>query len=134
MNFAHDQFAGDRGRFDDDGFLYIEGRISRFSKIGGEMVPHGTVEQKIIAAFGWEVTETPIMAVVGIPDPVKGEQLVLVTTMDLSTDQLRERLLAAELPALWIPKVIRRVGAVPLLGSGKLDLKSCKAIALQAGD
>jgi acyl-[acyl-carrier-protein]-phospholipid O-acyltransferase / long-chain-fatty-acid--[acyl-carrier-protein] ligase len=124
--------TGDLGRFDDDGFLYIEGRISRFSKIGGEMVPHGTVEQKIIAAFGWEATETPTMAVVGVPDPVKGEQLVLITTHEIATDQVRERLLAAGLPALWIPKIIRRVETVPLLGSGKLDLKSCKAIALQA--
>src|ERR1043165_1407513 len=45
--------TGDLGRFDDDGFLYIEGLLSRFSKIGGEMVPHGTVENKIIEAFGW---------------------------------------------------------------------------------
>jgi acyl-[acyl-carrier-protein]-phospholipid O-acyltransferase/long-chain-fatty-acid--[acyl-carrier-protein] ligase len=74
------------------------------------------------------------MAVVGVPDPVKGEQLVLITTHEIATDQLRERLLAAGLPALWIPKIIRRVGAIPLLGSGKLDLKSCKTIALQACD
>jgi acyl-[acyl-carrier-protein]-phospholipid O-acyltransferase/long-chain-fatty-acid--[acyl-carrier-protein] ligase len=65
--------TGDLGRFDDDGFLFIEGRLSRFSKIGGEMVPHGTVEQRIIAAFGWEESDGPVAVVTGIPDPSKGE-------------------------------------------------------------
>lgn len=124
--------TGDLGRFDEQGFLYIEGRLSRFSKIGGEMVPHGTVEQKIFEAFSWEVGDTPILAVVGIPDAAKGEQLVLVTTQDVSLDKVRERLLALGLPALWIPRMIRRVETIPLLGSGKLDLKGCKSIAMQS--
>ncbi len=124
--------TGDLARFDEEGFLSIEGRLSRFSKIGGEMVPHGTVEQKIIDAFGWELTETPLLAVVGVPDASKGEQLVVVTTQAITPLEVREKLLAAGLPALWIPKMICQVDSIPQLGAGKLDLKGCKVLALQA--
>ncbi|MEO5957667.1 MAG: AMP-binding protein, partial [Opitutaceae bacterium] len=70
--------TGDLGRFDDEGFLFIEGRLSRFSKIGGEMVPHGTVEQKIAQAFSLDQTESLVVMVVGVPDATKGEALVLL--------------------------------------------------------
>lgn len=121
--------TGDLGRFDSDGFLYIEGRLSRFSKIGGEMVPHGTVEQKIIELFQLDCSENPLIAVVGVPDSTKGEQLVLISTRDITADQLREKLLGAGLPTLWVPRQILKVEQIPLLGSGKLDLKGCKALA-----
>jgi acyl-[acyl-carrier-protein]-phospholipid O-acyltransferase/long-chain-fatty-acid--[acyl-carrier-protein] ligase len=124
--------TGDLGRFDEQGFLFIEGRLSRFSKIGGEMVPHGTVEQAILNAFAPDSLENPKLAVVGIPDAAKGEQLVLVSTIDLTIEQVREVLLAAGMPTLWVPKIIRRVDSIPLLGSGKLDLKGCKMLAMQA--
>ncbi len=124
--------TGDLGRFDEDGFLYIEGRLSRFSKIGGEMVPHGTVEQNILESLAWEATEAPIIAVVGVPDPTKGEQLVLVTTRDLSLVSIRDELLKRGIPPLWIPKVLHRVSSIPLLGSGKLDLNGCRSLALEA--
>ncbi|MSU69790.1 MAG: AMP-dependent synthetase [Opitutaceae bacterium] len=123
--------TGDLARFDDDGFLYIEGRISRFSKIGGEMVPHGTLEQKILEVFGWEPAENPLIIVVGLPDPAKGEALVLITIMDVTTDQLREKLLAAGVPALWVPRLIRRVERIPILGTGKTDLNCCYRLALE---
>jgi acyl-[acyl-carrier-protein]-phospholipid O-acyltransferase/long-chain-fatty-acid--[acyl-carrier-protein] ligase len=125
--------TGDLARFDDDGFLFIEGRLSRFSKIGGEMVPHGTVEQAIVAAFDWELAEAPSAVVVGVPDAAKGEALVLLTTQDITSDELREKLQAAGLAALWIPKTIKRVDAIPMLGTGKVDLKTCKQLALEAG-
>lgn len=124
--------TGDLGRFDEDGFLYIEGRLSRFSKIGGEMVPLGTVEQKIIEAFGWEQAESPAVFVSSVPDPTKGEALVLLTTHDVSADVLRTRLLALDVPNLWIPKIIHRVDRIPMLGTGKTDLKRCRELAVDA--
>lgn len=125
--------TGDLGRIDDDGFLFIEGRLSRFSKIGGEMVPHGTIEQRIAEAFGWDEAEGYSAVVMGVPDPAKGEALVLLTTREVAADDLRERLAAAGLPALWVPRIIRRVETIPVLGTGKLDLKACREAALGAG-
>jgi acyl-[acyl-carrier-protein]-phospholipid O-acyltransferase/long-chain-fatty-acid--[acyl-carrier-protein] ligase len=124
--------TGDFGHFDDEGFLYIEGRLSRFSKIGGEMVPHGTVEQKINEVYGIEQTDSPLIIVVGVPDASKGEALVLLTSIDINGDMLREKLFSAGLPNLWIPKIIRRVEMIPLLGSGKTDYKGCRQLAVEA--
>ena len=124
--------TGDLGRFDEDGFLYIEGRLLRFSKIGGEMVPHGTVEQKIIELFAINQDEGPAVAVAGVPDQAKGESLVLITTIDMTPGQLRGKLSEAGLPNLWIPRVIVKVPAIPMLGSGKLDFAACRRLALDA--
>ncbi len=124
--------TGDLGRFDDDGFLFIEGRLSRFSKIGGEMVPHGTVEQKIIEAFGWDQTESPAVFVTGVPDAAKGEALVLLTTHEVASDLLRTRLGEIGVPNLWVPKIIRQVDKIPMLGTGKTDLKRCRELAIEA--
>jgi acyl-[acyl-carrier-protein]-phospholipid O-acyltransferase/long-chain-fatty-acid--[acyl-carrier-protein] ligase len=121
--------TGDLGRFDEEGFLFIEGRLSRFSKIGGEMVPHVTVEQKITEAFGWEETDVPSVVVTSIDDATKGEALVLLTTRPVDSDELRTRLLDAGLPNLWIPRVIRIVEKIPMLGTGKLDLRGCRELA-----
>jgi len=122
--------TGDLGRFDEDGFLYIEGRLSRFSKIAGEMVPHETIETKIIEAFGLKREDERIAAIVGVPDQAKGEALVLLAALNLSLEDVRERLLAAGLPNIWIPRRIKRVEKIPILGSGKLDLEKCKELAL----
>jgi acyl-[acyl-carrier-protein]-phospholipid O-acyltransferase/long-chain-fatty-acid--[acyl-carrier-protein] ligase len=123
--------TGDLGRFDKDGFLFIEGRLSRFSKIGGEMVPHGTIEQRIVELFGWDQQEGPTAVVTGIPDPAKGEALVLLTTKDVTLEQLRAKLLESGLPNLWVPKILRKVDKIPMLGTGKTDLKAVRNLALE---
>jgi acyl-[acyl-carrier-protein]-phospholipid O-acyltransferase/long-chain-fatty-acid--[acyl-carrier-protein] ligase len=117
---------------DDEGFLFIEGRMSRFSKIGGEMVPHGTVEQKIAQVFGWDESEGYTAVVMGVTDSAKGEALVVLTTREVTADQIREKLLGAGLPNLWLPKLVKRVEKIPVLGTGKLDLKGCRELALEA--
>ena len=124
--------TGDLGRFDADGYLFIEGRLSRFSKIGGEMVPHGTLEQKIIEVFGWLPQESPAVFVTGVPDAAKGESLVLLTIHEITVEVLREKLSDAGVPNLWVPKIIRRVEQIPMLGTGKTDLKRCRELALEA--
>jgi len=121
--------TGDLARFDEDGFLFIEGRLSRFSKIGGEMVPHGTIEQKLVELFDLDQSDGPSVVVVGVPDPAKGEALVLLTTLDLNAERIRDRLVEAGLPSLWIPKTVLRVERIPMLGTGKLDLKGSKDLA-----
>jgi acyl-[acyl-carrier-protein]-phospholipid O-acyltransferase/long-chain-fatty-acid--[acyl-carrier-protein] ligase len=125
--------TGDIGRLDEDGFLYIEGRLSRFSKIGGEMVPHETVEDAINQALGFASDDTRKIAIVGIPDDAKGEALVLLTA-DPSVDstELRKNLLDAGIAALWIPKKIVPVEEIPMLASGKLDIKGCENAATAA--
>ncbi|HME88409.1 MAG TPA: AMP-binding protein [Chthoniobacterales bacterium] len=117
--------TGDIGRFDEDGFLYIEGRLSRFSKIGGEMVPHEAVEQKIIDLLGFSGKDERIVAIVGVQDEAKGEALVLLAAADIDLAQLRDKLRDAGVPNLWIPKTVRRVESIPVLASGKLNIQKC---------
>jgi acyl-[acyl-carrier-protein]-phospholipid O-acyltransferase/long-chain-fatty-acid--[acyl-carrier-protein] ligase len=122
--------SGDLGRFDEDGFLYIEGRLSRFSKLGGEMVPHETVETKVYEALGLPANGERLLMIVGVPDESKGEALVLLTTVDVVQAQLRAKMSDLGVPNLWVPRTIRRIEALPVLGSGKLDLKACQDLAL----
>ena len=121
--------TGDIGRFDEDGFLYIEGRLSRFSKIGGEMVPHEVIEQKIIDLLELSGKDERIIAIVGVTDEAKGEAVVLLSAIDVDLAQLRDKLRDAGVPNLWIPKRIQSVGSIPVLASGKLDLEKCQELA-----
>lgn len=121
--------TGDLARIDEDGFLFIEGRLSRFSKIGGEMVPHGTVEEQIARFFGFAENDRPIVAVVGVVDEGKGETLALLSAADLTMDALRGKSRELGLPNLWMPKRIVRVEEIPCLASGKLDLRKIQELA-----
>jgi acyl-[acyl-carrier-protein]-phospholipid O-acyltransferase/long-chain-fatty-acid--[acyl-carrier-protein] ligase len=130
--------TGDVGRVDLDGFLYIEGRLSRFSKIAGEMVPHETVEETIVRTLGFEGESTRRIAIVGVPDIEKGEALIMLTSVPDGPDhleivQLRYRLIDKGVPPLWIPKKMIRVTEIPVLASGKLDVKACEKIAKATG-
>ena len=124
--------TGDVGRFDEDGFLYIEGRLSRFSKIGGEMVPHEAIEQKIIDVLELSGRDERPIAIVGVQDETKGEALVLLSAVDIDISELRKKLQEAGVPNLWIPKHIQRVETIPVLASGKLDLKRSHECAANA--
>jgi acyl-[acyl-carrier-protein]-phospholipid O-acyltransferase/long-chain-fatty-acid--[acyl-carrier-protein] ligase len=121
--------TGDLARFDEEGFLFIEGRLSRFSKIGGEMVPHGTVEQLIIEAFHLPVEEGQPLVVVGVADPVKGEGLVLLTTAAITAEELHHKLALAGVSNLWIPRAIHQVEKIPTLATGKVDQRACQLLA-----
>lgn len=125
--------SGDVGRIDEEGFLFIEGRLSRFSKIAGEMVPHETVEAAVNRVWGLDNETERKVAVVGIPDEKKGEAIALLSTIagpaiEQENLDLRYKLLDDGLPALWCPKTIIPVEEIPVLASGKLDIKGCEEL------
>ncbi len=125
--------TGDIARIDEDGFLFIEGRQARFSKIGGEMVPHGTVEDAIrsVLGFRFEDVEVPRIAVAARMDEAKGESLVLLSTVEIDPERLRTGLAESGIANLWIPKTIKRVDEIPVLATGKLDLKRLSELAAE---
>ena len=121
--------TGDMAKVDEDGFLAITDRISRFSKVGGEMVPHLLVEELISKVCG----DGPCV-VTGLPDERKGERLaVLYTDPTIPPEELWHRLSKTDLPKLWLPKLenIHHVDELPVLGTGKLDLRGVRARALE---
>ncbi len=122
--------TGDIAKVHEDGFLEITDRLTRFSKIAGEMVPHIKVEEKLSELA--QVREVTSFAVVGLPDEKKGERLVVLHTLDdAALAELLKHLPQCGLPNLWIPKPNQfyRVEKFPLTGTGKLDLRKVKEIA-----
>jgi len=124
--------TGDIAASDEDGFLRITDRLTRFSKIGGEMVPHIKVEDLLQELAG--ATEQTFV-VTSVPDERKGERLIVLHILDESQlDEVLEKLGKADLPALWRPKgdQFLHVDALPYLGTGKLDLRKARELALQS--
>jgi acyl-[acyl-carrier-protein]-phospholipid O-acyltransferase / long-chain-fatty-acid--[acyl-carrier-protein] ligase len=118
--------TGDIATIDEDGFVRITDRMSRFSKIAGEMVPHIKIEEKL-----QEIANAPeqVFVVTAVPDERKGERLIVLHT--LNEDTLKEclaRFAEIDLPALWKPRPdqFRRIETMPYLGTGKLDLRRVK--------
>ncbi len=123
--------TGDIGYIDDDGFVFITGRQSRFSKIGGEMVPHIQIEEAIIEIVG-ESEDVLNIGVTSIPDEKKGERIIVLhTKLTKSPSEIVKGLTAKGFPNLFLPSEdsFIQVDAIPLLGTGKLDLRGLQQLA-----
>jgi acyl-[acyl-carrier-protein]-phospholipid O-acyltransferase/long-chain-fatty-acid--[acyl-carrier-protein] ligase len=122
--------TGDIANLDDDGFLMITDRLSRFSKIGGEMVPHLKVEESIHDCLN---AAEPMCVVTSVPDEKRGERLVVLYKGDVDRDLLLQGLKQSGLPKLWIPEAgsFFKIDDFPVLGTGKLDLAWMKRKALE---
>jgi len=121
--------TGDKGSIDEDGFLTIEDRYARFAKISGEMIGLGTVERALRYALDDDTIE--VMAI-NVPDPKKGEMIIILATEELEERTLRPKLLAEGLNNLALPAAYITVETIPKLGSGKSDFATAKEIARQA--
>jgi acyl-[acyl-carrier-protein]-phospholipid O-acyltransferase/long-chain-fatty-acid--[acyl-carrier-protein] ligase len=122
--------TGDIASMDEDGFIRITDRLSRFSKLGGEMVPHLRIEESIAAALA----EPHTCVVTAVPDESRGERLVVFfTDPAMTAHALWERLCQTDLPRLWLPKRedMHHVQEIPTLGTGKTDLRRVKQMAME---
>lgn len=128
--------TGDIGMLDDEGFIYITGRQSRFSKIGGEMVPHIKIEELLARIVEDPADEEGALqiAVTAVPDEKKGERLIVIhRTLNKSIDEVLKELGKTQLPNLFLPSKdsFFEVEEIPLLGTGKLDLRGLKQLAME---
>jgi acyl-[acyl-carrier-protein]-phospholipid O-acyltransferase/long-chain-fatty-acid--[acyl-carrier-protein] ligase len=121
--------TGDIVSIDEEGFIFITDRLARFSKIAGEMVPHGKVEEVLHELL--QASEQ-VLAVTGVPDQARGERLVVLHTLpNGQLEELIDRLDKTDLPNIWKPRLnaFYRIDEIPVLGTGKTDLKAVKALA-----
>lgn len=124
--------TGDIAIVDEQGFIKITGRLSRFSKIGGEMVPHENIEEAIQKFVAKEDDEVPRAVVTAVPDAKKGERLIVVhTELDQTPEEICNHLKTLGMPNLWLPSPdsFLPVEQIPVLGTGKLDLKGLAELA-----
>ena len=119
--------TGDKGHLDEDGFLTIVDRYSRFAKIGGEMISLTAVEEEILDACNDNHLE---IAATCLPDQRKGEKIVLLSTNNIEKSELTKILSDAKINPLYYPSSILVVDEIPKLGSGKTDFAATKKIAL----
>ena len=119
--------TGDKGHLDEDGFLTIVDRYSRFAKIGGEMISLTTVEEEILDACNDKDLE---IAATCLPDQRKGEKIVLLSTSNIEKSELTKILSDAKINPLYHPSSVLVVDEIPKLGSGKTDFGATKKIAL----
>ncbi len=119
--------TGDKGHIDEDGFVTIVDRYSRFAKIGGEMVSLGMVEQEINRL----IDEDSQIAVTAIADPKKGERLVLLLEGKKDLDELKTEIKSLGMNPLFVPSNYFKVEEIPKLGTGKADFKGIKKLAEQ---
>jgi len=117
--------TGDKGRLDEDGFLTIVDRYSRFAKVAGEMVSLGLVEGEIAKVLG----KDDQVSVSALPDEKKGEKLVLLLEGTMEVDDLKEQIKSLEMNPLFVPSEYFKVDELPKLGTGKADFKGAKSLA-----
>jgi acyl-[acyl-carrier-protein]-phospholipid O-acyltransferase / long-chain-fatty-acid--[acyl-carrier-protein] ligase len=122
--------TGDKGKLDEDGYLTILDRYSRFAKLGGEMVSLTSVEDAIINELQLDDEQSEILAV-ATPDLKKGEQITLLYTMDADPDELRKQINASSMNNLQKPQNYFKVDGIPKLGSGKTDFTAAKKLCLE---
>jgi acyl-[acyl-carrier-protein]-phospholipid O-acyltransferase/long-chain-fatty-acid--[acyl-carrier-protein] ligase len=124
--------TGDKGYLDNDGFLSIVDRYSRFAKVGGEMVSLTSVEQAVSTSLETlNINETIEILAVNIPDAKKGESIVLLSNIEIDLKTLKDMLISQQVNALMYPSTIYKVDELPKLGSGKSDFASAKKLALE---
>jgi len=119
--------SGDKGHIDEDGFITIIDRYSRFAKIGGEMVSLGLVEQEI----GKLIDEDSQIAITALPDSKKGERLVLLLEGEKEIEELKKDIKELKINPLYIPSIYIKVVEIPKLGTGKSDFKGIKKLAME---
>ena len=117
--------TGDKGKLDEDGFLTLLGRFSRFAKIGGEMVSFGVVEEAIATVLD----EDEKIVITSVDDAKKGEAIVLLYEGSGEIDALKARIKTIDLNPLYMPTYLYKVEAIPVLGTGKVDIKGAKRVA-----
>lgn len=119
--------TGDKGHIDEQGFIFITDRYSRFAKIGGEMISLGSVEENIINVLGNDI---PLCAV-NVPDDKKGEAVALLICSEQETSEIDSQLRQSDISSLMLPTHILKIEKLPMLASGKTDFKGAKKLAIE---